>query len=75
VVEVTQSHGGLVNKFAGDVALCVFGAPLARQDAAGSALAAAREMCARIEARLTPSLHASCISWMHLPVEGGRRGA
>ncbi len=48
VVEVTQEHGGLVNKFAGDAALCVFGAPLARQDPAGSALAAAREMCNRL---------------------------
>jgi adenylate cyclase len=48
VVEVTQAHGGLVNKFAGDAALCVFGAPLAREDPAGSALAAAREMCERL---------------------------
>ena len=48
VVGVTQEHGGLVNKFAGDAALCVFGAPLAREDPAGSALSAAREMCNRL---------------------------
>jgi adenylate cyclase len=48
VVGVTQDHGGLVNKFAGDAALCVFGAPLAREDPAGSALAAARDMCDRL---------------------------
>ena len=48
---MTQAHGGLVNKFAGDAALCVFGAPLAREDPAGSALAAGREMCEA--ARLT----------------------
>jgi adenylate cyclase len=48
VVEVTQKHGGLVNKFEGDAALCVFGAPLEADDPAGSALAAGREMCERL---------------------------
>jgi adenylate cyclase len=48
VVEVTQAHGGLVNKFEGDAALCVFGAPLDAEDPAGSALAAGREMCTRL---------------------------
>jgi adenylate cyclase len=48
VVEVTQTHGGLVNKFEGDAALCVFGAPLDAEDPAGSALAAGREMCTRL---------------------------
>jgi adenylate cyclase len=48
VVEVTQKHGGLVNKFIGDAALCIFGAPLAREDPAGSALAAAREMAKKL---------------------------
>jgi len=48
VVAVTESHGGIVNKFEGDGAVCVFGAPVERDDPAGSALAAAREMRARL---------------------------
>lgn len=52
VVETTGAHGGLVNKFAGDAALCVFGAPLDQADPAGCALAAAREMQRRLHAEL-----------------------
>jgi adenylate cyclase len=48
VVSVVQAHGGWVNKFEGDAALCVFGAPLQIDGAAGCALAAAREMCERL---------------------------
>jgi adenylate cyclase len=48
VVAVTESHGGIVNKFEGDGAVCVFGAPVERDDPAGAALAAAREMRARL---------------------------
>jgi adenylate cyclase len=48
VVAVTQEHGGLVNKFEGDAALCVFGAPLDAEDPAGAALAAGRDMCRRL---------------------------
>ena len=48
VVAVTESHGGMVNKFEGDGAVCVFGAPVARDDPAGAALAAARELRARL---------------------------
>ncbi len=48
VVETVTEHGGLVNKFEGDAALCVFGAPLATEDPAGSALAAARRLQARL---------------------------
>jgi adenylate cyclase len=44
VVEVVERHGGLVNKFEGDAALCVFGAPVPRRDPAGDALACAREL-------------------------------
>jgi adenylate cyclase len=44
VVEVVDAHGGLVNKFEGDAALCVFGAPAALEDHAGHALAAARDL-------------------------------
>ena len=42
VVEVAEGHGGWVNKFEGDAALCVFGAPIERDDSAGDALSAAR---------------------------------
>jgi adenylate cyclase len=48
VVAVVSEHGGSVNKFEGDAALCVFGAPLERDDAAGDALAAARELRRRL---------------------------
>jgi adenylate cyclase len=45
VVRVVTDHHGWVNKFEGDAALCVFGAPDRREDAAGCALAAARALC------------------------------
>jgi adenylate cyclase len=44
VVGVTRKHGGLVNKFAGDGALIIFGAPVPQDDAATHALRAAREL-------------------------------
>jgi adenylate cyclase len=42
VVEVIDRTGGIVNKFEGDAALCVFGAPVPRADADECALLAAR---------------------------------
>jgi adenylate cyclase len=42
VVDVIDRTGGFVNKFEGDGALCVFGAPVERGDAATCALLAAR---------------------------------
>jgi adenylate cyclase len=42
VVEVVGAAGGWVNKFEGDAALCVWGAPLEDPDAASKALSAAR---------------------------------
>ena len=45
VVDVVGRHGGWVNKFEGDAALCVFGAPVERADAAACALAAGRALC------------------------------
>ena len=44
VVDTVQEHGGFVNKFLGDAALCIFGAPLEHPDAAGAALAASRQL-------------------------------
>ncbi|WP_243859663.1 adenylate/guanylate cyclase domain-containing protein [Amycolatopsis arida] len=42
VVDAVNTHGGLVNKFQGDAALCIFGAPTRLADPATSALQAAR---------------------------------
>lgn len=48
VVSVVSSYGGLVNKFEGDAALCIFGAPLELDDPAAAALGAARTMATRL---------------------------
>ena len=48
VVDVVEAEGALVNKFEGDAALCVFGAPVPREDPACDALRAARELAARL---------------------------
>lgn len=48
VVEVVHEHKGIINKFQGDAALAVFGAPLPLEDAAGHAMAAAREMHSKL---------------------------
>jgi adenylate cyclase len=52
VVDVVAAHHGWVDKFEGDAALCVFGAPLPDPDAASHALAAARELGERLAASL-----------------------
>lgn len=44
VVAATEENNGLVNKFEGDAALCVFGAPIALADNATPALRAARRI-------------------------------
>jgi len=44
VVETIEGAGGLVNKFEGDAALCVFGAPTDHPDPAAAALRAARRI-------------------------------
>jgi adenylate cyclase len=52
VVEVVEEHDGWVNKFEGDAALAVFGAPVPGEDPAGCALAAGRVLAARLAAEL-----------------------
>jgi adenylate cyclase len=44
VVDAVNRHGGFVNKFQGDAALAIFGAPIEHPDASGAALAASREL-------------------------------
>src|SRR5699024_12124197 len=44
VVDCVHRNKGIINKFQGDAALAVFGAPLPLDDTAGHALTAAREL-------------------------------
>ena len=53
VVEVVHDHDGWVNKFEGDAALCVFGAPLADGACASKALAAGRLLASRLGQELS----------------------
>jgi class 3 adenylate cyclase len=48
VIAAVERAGGLVNKFEGDAALCIFGAPVSLDDPATAALCAAREIRDRI---------------------------
>ncbi|MEO7458525.1 MAG: adenylate/guanylate cyclase domain-containing protein [Acidimicrobiales bacterium] len=57
VVDVVGENGGLVNKLVGDAVLAVWGAPGDVDDAAGRALAAARQLGRRL-ARAVPELTA-----------------
>lgn len=52
VVDVVAANGGWVNKFEGDAALCVFGAPTDQPNAAGRALAAGRLLEERLQREL-----------------------
>ncbi len=58
VVEVIGAHGGWINKFEGDAALAVFGAPLPLDGLPGRALAASRELARRLRADV-PGLRAA----------------
>ncbi len=49
VVRVVESEGGLVNKFDGDGALCIFGAPTTIIDHATRALRAARTLLGEVQ--------------------------
>ncbi len=48
VVDCVNRNGGWINKFEGDAALAVFGAPTPLEEAGGHALAAGREMAVRL---------------------------
>ncbi|MBW8482247.1 adenylate/guanylate cyclase domain-containing protein [Actinomadura parmotrematis] len=52
VVQVVNAHGGWINKFEGDAALAIFGAPLELPDGPARALAAARELASRLAAEV-----------------------
>jgi adenylate cyclase len=52
IVEVVEAEGGWVNKFEGDAALCVFGAPVERDDPGGDALRTARKLAGRLSGEL-----------------------
>ncbi|WP_433337985.1 adenylate/guanylate cyclase domain-containing protein [Spirillospora sp. CA-294931] len=58
VVEVVGAHGGWINKFEGDAALAIFGAPLAVDGAPSRALAAGRELAGRLRTEV-PGLGAA----------------
>jgi adenylate cyclase len=73
VVEVVEEHGGWVNKFEGDAALCVFGAPAPRMDAAADALCAARRLRERMAAELEGA--EACIGVSAGPAVAGNVGA
>jgi adenylate cyclase len=52
VVEVVEAEGGLIDKFEGDAALCVFGAPVPSEEPACDALRSARTLAARLSSEM-----------------------
>ena len=63
VVKTVEEHGGFVNKFEGDAALCIFGAPVEQEDHAARALAAARALRERLDSasdELQAAIGVSC---------------
>jgi adenylate cyclase len=73
VVNAIGRHGGLVNKFEGDAVLAIFGAPITVPDAAGSALAAAREIADELRVKV-PELQAG-VGVAYGPAVAGNIGA
>ncbi|MDD7963963.1 adenylate/guanylate cyclase domain-containing protein [Actinomycetospora lemnae] len=55
VVDVVETHQGWINKFEGDAALAVFGAPDDQPDPAAAALAAGRVLAERLAADDSPA--------------------
>ena len=58
VIEVVHAHGGLINKFEGDAALAIWGAPGEPYELEGSIIAAARVLSERLRDEL-PELPAA----------------
>lgn len=56
--EVVNRHHGMINQFLGDGFMATFGAPVAAGNACANALAASRELLARIDTRIGIGLHA-----------------
>jgi adenylate cyclase len=73
VVAEVHAHEGFVNKFEGDAALAIFGAPEDHPDAAGRALAAARRMAERLNTEVPDALAGIGVSAG--PVVAGNVGA
>ncbi|MGZ4646335.1 MAG: adenylate/guanylate cyclase domain-containing protein [Blastococcus sp.] len=72
VVDTVEAEGGMVNKFEGDAALCVFGAPTDHDDPAGAALRAARSICAAVAEAAEVDVG---VGVAHGPVWAGQVGA
>ncbi len=72
VVEAVEAAGGLVNKFEGDAALCVFGAPVHLDDPATPAMRAARRIRDQVVA--SGEVHIG-IGLAYGPVIAGQIGA
>jgi adenylate cyclase len=71
VIDVVTCHGGWVNKFEGDAAFCIFGAPAALDDASTNALDAARGLITR----LSPLPLEAAVGVSAGPVVAGHVGA
>lgn len=54
IVDTVEAHGGWINKFQGDAALAIFGAPVPVYDHCGRALRCARDLHARLRGRDDP---------------------
>jgi adenylate cyclase len=62
VVDVVEGHCGWINKFEGDAALAVFGAPNDLDDPAAAALAAARALADRLDTLEQPTAAGIAVS-------------
>ena len=71
VIDVVQEHGGWVNKFEGDAALCIFGAPVEQPDPGTCALSAARALACRLQGVEVDAAIGVCAG----PVVAGHVGA
>ncbi|TSD93331.1 adenylate/guanylate cyclase domain-containing protein [Skermania sp. ID1734] len=63
VVEEVERFGGIINKFEGDAALAIFGAPVDLADEAGSVLAAARAVNSRLPSEVPDCTAAIGVSY------------